>query len=163
MKSVCIKTNNQEIINYLIEVFENIPQNICISNYSFKKYDNVIVHDVGKLEDEFYEIVSIVIKSAIEKFYEKKIIEKCVKQNYFYLNEIEQEYVIKITEKITNLPDHKNGYKNSILKEIIKQYIIENRSIILDGFMNFRAKKYKELLNNIVDVSVISFLELSIF
>ena len=163
MKSVCIKTNNQEMIEYLITTFEKLPVNFCISNYRFKKYDNVIVHDIERNENQFYEIVSIVLKSAIERFYEKDIIRRCIHQNYFYLSEIEQEYVLKISMQIMNLPDNKIGYKNKILKNLIKNYLMENKSVIIDGFINFRAKEYKDLLDNIVEVSVVSFLELTSF
>ncbi len=163
MKSFCIKTNNQEMIEYLISTFEKLPVNFCISNYRFKIYDNVILHDLDRNEDEFCEIVAIVIKSAIERFYEREIIRKCVKQNYFYLNEMEQEYVLKISKQIMNLPDNKIGYKNKLLKNLIKKYIQENKSIVLDGFMNFRTREYKNLLENIVEVSVVSFLELTSF
>ncbi len=163
VKSVCIKTNNQDIIEYLINTFEKLPINLCISNYKFKMYDNVIVHDMEKNENQFYEIVAIVLKSAIEKFYEKDIIYKCIKQNYFYLNDLEQEYVLKISHQIMNLPDNKIGYKNKLLKNLIQKYISQNKSILLDGFMNFRVQEYKELLDNIVEVSVVSFLELTSF
>lgn len=163
MKSICIKTNNQEMIEYLINTFEKLPINFCISNCRFKMYDNVIVHDMERNENEFYEVVAIVLKSAIEKFYEKEIIEKCIKQNYFYLNDDEQEYVLKISKQIMNLPDNKIGYKNKLLKNLVKQYIMENKTIVLDGFMNFRVKEYKDLLDNIVEVSVVSFLELTSF
>lgn len=163
MKSICIKTNNQEMIEYLMNTFEKLPVNFCISNCRFKMYDNVIVHDVERNENEFYEVMAIVLKSAIEKFYEKEIIEKCIKQNYFYLNDAEQEYVLKISKQIMNLPDNKIGYKNKLLKNLVKRYIVENKSILLDGFMNFRVKEYKDLLDNIVEVSVVSFLELTSF
>lgn len=163
MKSVCIKTNHQDMIEYLMNTFEKIPMNLCISNGKFKMYDNVIVHDLERNENEFYEVVAIVLKSAIEKFYEKEIIEKCIRQNYFYLDEIEQEYVLKISHQIMSLPDNKIGYKNKILKNLVKRYIMENKTIVLDGFMNFRVKEYKDLLDNIVEVSVVSFLELTSF
>ncbi len=151
------------MIEYLITTFEKLPVNFCISNYRFKIYDNVILHDIDRNEEEFCEIVAIVIKSAIERFYEREIIRKCVKQNYFYLNEMEQEYVLKISKQIMNLPDNKIGYKNKLLKNLIKKYIQENKSIVLDGFMNFRTREYKNLLENIVEVSVVSFLELTSF
>ena len=163
MKSICIKTNNQEIIEYLITTFEKLPINLCISNYRFKIFDNVILHDIERNEEQFYEVATIVLKSVREKFYEKDIIKKCVKQNYFYLNDLEQEYVIKISNQIMTLPDKKIGYKNRLLKDLIKQYIKENKSIVLDGFMNFRVRDYKNLLDNIVEVSVVSFLELTSF
>lgn len=45
MKSFCIKTNNEQIINYLINEFSNIQMNnTFISRNSFKIYDNVIIH-----------------------------------------------------------------------------------------------------------------------
>lgn len=146
-----------------MNTFEKLPIDLCISNCKFKMYDNVIVHDLARNENEFYEVVAIVLKSAIEKFYEKEIIEKCIRQNYFYLDDMEQEYVLKISHQIMNLPDNKIGYKNKLLKNLIKRYIIENKTIVLDGFMNFRVKEYKDLLDNIVEVSVVSFLELTSF
>lgn len=163
MKSICIKTNNQEIIDYLIETFEKLQINCCISNYRFKNYDNVIIHDLARNEEVFCEIVALVLKSTFEKFYEKDIIKKFIKRNYFYLDEIEQEYVFKISNQIMYLPDNKIGYKNRLLKEIFLKYILENKSIVLDGFINFRLKEYKDLLENIVEVSVVSFLELTSF
>ena len=146
MKSICIKTNNQEIIEYLLATFEKLPVRYGISN-----------------EKEFYEIVAIVLKSAIEKFYEKKMIRKCIQENYFYLNEMEQEYVLKISKQIMNLPDNKIGYKNKLLKNLVKKYIMEHKSLVIDGFVNFRTKEYRELLDHIVEVSVVSFLELTSF
>ena len=137
--------------------------NLCISNYRFKKYDNVIVHDIQRDEKEFYDVISIVLKSAIERFFESDLIKKCIKENYFYLNEAEQEYVLKISHQIMNLPDNKIGYKNRLLKELVRRYVMENKAMILEGFMNFRAREYKELLDNIVEVSVVSYLELTSF
>ncbi len=163
MKSICVKTNNQEIIEYLIHTFEKLPMNVCISNYRFKKYDNVIIHDIQRDEKEFCEVISIVLKSTIEKFFESDLIKKCIKENYFYLNEAEQDYVLKISHQIIKLPYNKIGYKNKLLKELIKRYIAENKAMILEGFMNFRTKEYKELLDNIVEVSVVSYLELTSF
>ena len=71
MKSVCIKTVSEEKIEYLIEQFEKIPMNIYISNYRFKTFDNLIIHYTEKeYIDEFYEVVSLIIKNCIEKFFE---------------------------------------------------------------------------------------------
>ena len=48
-------------------------------------------------------------------------------------------------------------------KNTIKNYIIENKKIIIEGFINFRIKDYKELLDRIVEVSVFSYLDLTTF
>lgn len=66
MKSICIKTINEDIMEYLINQFEILPINICISNYRFKTFDNLIIHYLDEeYVNEFYEIVSIIIKKTI--------------------------------------------------------------------------------------------------
>lgn len=162
MKSICIKTNDNLQIEYLINEFEKFPIIIYISNYRFKIYDNVIVHCKEDDIDRFYEEVSVVIKKCIEAFYEENIIKKIIKQNYFYLNRVEQDYIFNITQKVLQLPDNKIGYKNEVLTKIIEEYIRENKSIVIEGFINFRMKKYREILDNIIEVSVFSYLDLCI-
>lgn len=89
MKSICIKTVSEEKIEYLIEQFEKIPMNIYISNYRFKTFDNLIIHYTEKeYIEEFYEVVSLIIKNCIEKFFEDEFIKKTVERNYFYLSSI---------------------------------------------------------------------------
>lgn len=45
MKSMCIKSNNQYVIDYLLKDFSNIDlDGIYLSNNTFKIYDNVIIH-----------------------------------------------------------------------------------------------------------------------
>ncbi len=164
LKSVCIKTISEEKIEFLIEQLERIPINIYISNYRFKTFDNLIIHYADKeYIDEFYEIISLVIKKCIEKFYEDEFIKKTVEKNYFYLSSIERSYIYEITKKVLELPDEKIGYKNDILKKLIKNYLLENKKIVLEGFVNFRIKEYKELLEKIVEVSVFSYLDLITF
>ena len=164
MKSVCIKTVSEEKIEYLIEQFEKIPMNIYISNYRFKTFDNLIIHYTEKeYIDEFYEVVSLIIKNCREKFFEDDFIKKTVEKNYFYLSSIERCYIYEITKKVLDLPDEKIGHKNEILKGIIKNYLIENKKIVLEGFINFRIAEYKELLEKIVEVSVFSYLDLITF
>jgi len=163
VKSICIKTDNKSQIEYLIEKLEKLSINIYISSYRFKIYDNVIVHYKESDTDGFYRAISLVIKECVEEFYEDNIIMKNIKQNYFYLNRIEQEYILNITLKVLKLPDSKIGYKNETLRKLIEEYIRESKSIIIDGFVNFRIKRYKEILENIIEVSVFSYLDLTYF
>lgn len=163
MKSICIKTVSKDKVDFLINQFEKLPINIYLSTYRFKVYDNVIVHYVEENIEEFYDLISEGIKKCIEEYYEEDFIKKNIKQNYFYLEEIEQEYIVKITKKILELPDKKIGYKNKVLKEIILDYIKQEKSIILEGFVNFRIGEYKKILDNIIEVSVFSYLDLNCF
>jgi len=164
VKSICIKSVSGEKIEFLIQQFELLPINICMSNYRFKTYDNLIIHYLEQdYIDEFYEIVALILKKTIEKFYEDDYIRKNVEKNYFYLSSIERNYIFEITKKVLELPDEKIGYKNDILKTLIKEYLLENKKIVLEGFVNFRIKEYKELLEKIVEVSVFSYLDLITF
>ena len=54
MKSLCIKTNNSDLINYLLNEFKNIDlNNICFSENEFKLYKNVIIHYLGNDDSLF--------------------------------------------------------------------------------------------------------------
>ncbi len=164
MKSICIKTVSEEKIKYLMEQLEKLPINMYVSNYRFKVYDNLIIHYMEKeYIDEFYEFIALVLKKCIEKFYEEDFINKNVEKNYFYLSKLERAYISEIAKKVLELPDEKIGFKNNILKNLIKDYLLENKKIILEGFVNFRIKAYKELLEKIVEVSVFSYLDLITF
>ena len=163
MKSICIKTISKEKVDFLVQQFEKLSISIYLSTYRFKIYDNVIIHYPDDDIDTFYDKVSEIIKNCIEFFYEEDFIRREIKNNYFYLDDIEQDYIVKITQRILKLPDEKIGYKNKILKEIIKKYLKENKAIILEGFVNFRIKDYKEILDNIIEISVFSYLDLTSF
>lgn len=164
MKSVCIKTVSEEKIDFLIKILENLPINIYISNYRFKTFENLIIHYPEKeYIDEFYEVVACAIKKCIEFFYEEQLIRKNLEKNYFYLSNLERNYILEISKKVLELPDEKIGYKNDMLKNIIKEYLNENKKILIEGFVNFRIKEYKELLDKIVEVSVFSYLDLITF
>ena len=49
MKSLCIKTNNEDILNFLNDSLLKLDLNdIYISRAEFKVYKNIIVHYVGE-------------------------------------------------------------------------------------------------------------------
>ena len=164
MKTICIKTISKDKIKYLINQLEKYDANIYISNYRFKTYDNLIIHYLdNENTNEFYDIISLVIKDLIEKYYEQEIIEKYIEKNYFYLGNLERKYIFEIAKKVLELPDNKIGYKRSLLKKLINNYLYDNKKIIIEGFVNFRIKEYRELLGKIVEVSVFSYLDLISF
>lgn len=164
MKTICIKTISDENIDYIINLLEQLPISIYISNYRFKVYDNLIIHYVEKENvDMFYEVISNILKKLIEDNYEEEFLRKIIERNYFYLSSLERKYILEISIKVLDLPDEKIGRKREVLKEIIKNYLLENKKIVIEGFMNFRIKEYKDLLEKIVEVSVLSYLDLIIY
>lgn len=56
MKSFCIKTNNNEIIDYLLNRIKEIDfENIVYSKKKFSIYENVTIHYLGDKLKEYYQ------------------------------------------------------------------------------------------------------------
>ena len=158
MKTVCIKINNEKILGYLNRELENLCfEDIVISLNEFKKYKNIIVHYYGKNERKFLIEFSQIVSKMIEIFFEKNILEKIIKDNYFYFEEFEKDIILKISEKIIEIQEASFRYKTEILKGLIYEYFIDNKYMILDGFVLFRLKPYLEILDYVVDTSVTNY------
>lgn len=159
LKSFCIKTNNNRIVNYLLNRFENIElEKIYISKLKFKLYTNFIIHYKGKDLDSFYNIFSNILSSAIIEFYEKDIIKHIISSNYFYFTDIEQRKIFDIVYEYI----YDGGLiETYIRKDSIKisciEYFSNNKSTILDGFVNFRINDYIKIIDYIVDMAVNKF------
>ena len=62
MISICIKENNIDLQNYLInEIDKSKIGNILYSKRSFKIYDNLIVHYKGENNELFYNFISKIL------------------------------------------------------------------------------------------------------
>ena len=159
LKSFCIKTNNKKITNYLLNEFQNKEiENIYISKLNFKFYTNFIVHYKGERLDLFYEEFSNILSSAIIEFYEKEIVKHIINSNYFYFTDIEQRKIFDIVNSYlyNNELDESIIRKDSIIISCI-EYFSNNKSAILDGFVNFRLNSYVKILDYIVDMAVNKF------
>ena len=159
LKSFCIKTNNNKMINYLLNEFENVKlDNVYISNSRFKLYNNFIVHYKGKNLNLFYDIFSNILSSAIINFYERDIIKHIINCNYFYFTSIEQKkiFVIACDYLYNDNLEEVNLRKDSIVISCT-EYFSNNKSVILDGFVNFRINDYIKIIDYIVDLSVNKF------
>ena len=82
MKSFCIKTNNKNILAYLLNNF-NFP-NTYISIRKFKIYKNIIIHYIGENASAFYNELANNLVSLILNFYEENLLKSIIKSNYFY-------------------------------------------------------------------------------
>lgn len=158
MKSICVKTNNIDIINCLQKSFENINlENTYLSIKKFKHFNNIIIHHKGNENTKFYNYISNSITKLIIKFYEEDLIYRNISLNYFYFNSYEKK---KILENALNIIKEKDNFKlryDYINNEIFKK-ITDNHSLYLQGFINFNLKNYINFLNNQIDISVNKFL-----
>lgn len=159
VNSVCIKTNNINIINYLLNRLEEINlNNIYLSQNSFKNYENIIIHYRGDSIELFYSKLADALSNTVISCCEKNIIRKIINSNYFYFNDIEKKNIFDTA--IESLSDASEQFsdRNKPLFIAFLKYIICNKSIILDGFLNFRVKDYLVILDEAVDYSVNKFL-----
>ena len=172
MKSFCIKTNNREIIDYLLNKFDKIDfANISYIDKKFKIYFNFIVHYTGEDIEEFYKILCNIIADTILKFYEINIIKRILAFNYFYFffssihkqrrgrscgllyfYEFEKKKIEEIC--IESLKNNKLKNRNKTICNKVQKYLKQNKSMILDGFVTFRIKEYIEKIDELVDEGV---------
>ena len=152
MKSYCIKTNNKKIIDYLLDKIEKINfEHIYYCNKEFKIYKNVIIHYVGENIDGFICFVSELISNMIIKFYEEKMVSRIINSNYFYFNDEEKKIIFENSKEFCRIETEQ---KKEILYQAIELYVKENKSIVVDGIINFRIQEYVKILDNIVDMAV---------
>ena len=156
MKSFSIKTNNEQIINYLLNNLSNIDfDNIYYIKRNFKIYKNVIVHYKGNKINEFLRILTTLITDSILLYYEPILIRKCINFNYFYFDEYEKNTIENISyEHIWTDEDDTLKFRKDEIWQIVLSYISENKFMILDGFVNFRLTDYLNTIDEIVDYSV---------
>ncbi len=155
MKSLCIKTNNKDILSYLNTEFEKINlDNFYMHQLRFKIYENIIVHYTGENLDLFFDKISSVLSDLIINFYEKKLLRRILEYNYFYFNSLEKRKIIDIACHFINndlISKEDNFYA---IHYAINDYIRKNKSIVLEGFVNFRLQNYMKNLDYVIDLSV---------
>ena len=156
MISFCIKTNNKEIINYLLKSLETSPlENIYYINKEFKYYKNIIVHYTGNNKSSFLGFLTDILTDCILYFYEPILLRKLLNFNYFYFDDFEKKLIEENCYKYIILEENNTlKYRKDEIWTPILQYIIENKSMILDGFVTFRLENYYKTLEEIIDYSV---------
>ncbi|MFG6318918.1 MAG: putative sporulation protein YtxC, partial [Clostridia bacterium] len=72
----------------------------------------------------------------------------------------EQDSIMRISMRILTVSKENNDFGKEILKELIYEYLQENKKMILEGVVLFRIKEYIETLDYIVELAVTSYLNL---
>lgn len=159
MKSLCIKTNDSVLINYLLNEFKNIDiKNVYFSHNKFKLYENVIIHYLGNDESLFLSKITSILCFLVIDELEEDLLNRLLLQNYFYFDANERNKILAIC--FDNMADDFSklfDQKFKILYDIFYTYLSTHKSIVLNGFVNFRLKSYFSLLDNIVNEAVNNF------
>lgn len=152
MKSYCIKTDNEEIIEYLLNKISKLDiPNIYYCNKSFKIYENVILHYKDNNIEQFNNLVAQLITEVIIKFYQEKILKRIINVNYFYFDEFERKIILE------NCDEFIKQEEEEITETVfigVEGYILEHKNIVIEGVANFRINEYIKILDNIVDMAV---------
>ena len=159
MKSLCIKTNNSNLINYLLNELNYLKlDNICFVSKRFRHYNNIIIHYKGENNSLFIDKISKILSLLIIDELEEDFIYTILIENYFYFNFNERKQIMDICFDIM-AEDISFEYnkKFKILYNIFFDYLIENTKLYLTGFTNFRLKPYLSILDDIVTEAVNSF------
>ncbi len=159
MKSLCIKTNDSNLLNYLLNEFKNLDlKNICFSENTFKFYKNIIIHYSGNDDSAFLSKVASILSLLVMDEMEEILLKRLIFQNYFYFDSIEKDKILDICFDI--MADDFNTFfdkRFNILYDIFYQFISFNKILILNGFINFRLKKYLSILDEVVNNAVNNF------
>ena len=159
MNSLCIKNNNKNIIAYLLDSFSSLDlDSLYISNHKFKIYENVIIHSNVDDKSYFYDKIASIITNCIIEFYQNKLLKRIIEYNYFYFTATEKKQILEIANDFINEDVITSDDNFFSIYYVVLEYIKTNKSIVLDGFVNFRLQNYMKNLDYIIDISVNKFL-----
>ena len=160
MSSLCIKTNNKNILEYLQNEFSSFNMlNTFYSQKQFKHYKNIIIHYTGIDRELFYTKLATILSYLVIDYFETNIIKQILNSNYFYFEKSEFNAILNLCEE--NLCDSSEftlPNRQLLLFDIFYKYISTHHSIVLSGFINFRLSNYRKLLENLIDLSVNEFI-----
>ena len=158
MSSLCIKTNNKKVLEYLQNEFSSFNMlNTFYSQKQFKHYKNIIIHYTGIDKELFYTKLATILSYLVIDYFETDIIKQILHLNYFYFEESEFSTILNLCEE--NLCDSSEfSFPNRqlLLFDIFHEYISTHHSIVLSGFINFRLNKYRKLIEDLVEASKVS-------
>lgn len=159
MNSLCIKTNNEDLLNYLQEEFKNFNMlNVSFSCNEFNLYKNIIIHYKGIDTELFYTKLATIFSYLVIDFFELDIIKNILSSDYFYFDNNEFSKILDMCEG--NLCDDVFSFESRQLAifDAFYDYISSHHSIIITGFINFRLYNYRNILEDLVNLSVNEFI-----
>lgn len=156
MSSLCIKTNNEDILTYLQKEFSDFNMlNVFYSMHEFKSYKNIIIHYKGIDNELFYTKLATIFSYLVIDYFENNIIKTILINNYFYFDNSEFNKILDLcTENICDNNEFSFTNRQLLLFNTFYEYIKEHHSIVFSGFVNFRLTQYRKLLEDLVDFSV---------
>ena len=160
MKSLCIKTNNSDLLQYLLNELKHLElDKVCFSCNQFKYYKNIIIHYIGNDNSLFIKEISSILSFLVIDELEEDFIKQLLLQNYFYFDSNERNQIINICFDI-NAKDFSTIFnkKFKTLFDSFYSFLSTHKSLLLKGFTNFRIKSYFEILDEIISEGINQFI-----
>lgn len=159
MKSFSIKTNNSQTIEYLENNLKKITlKDVSFSYKDFKHFTNIIVHYKGNNTDEFEKEVATILSFLVIYEFEEDFLKKIVSKEFFYFSKSEQDIILDNCFNIIIDSDTIIKEKFQILFNSFLNFVKDNKTIFLSGFVNFRLQSYWNVLERIVEDAVNSYI-----
>lgn len=156
MKSLCIKTNNSDLLKYLLNELKELEiADVCFSLHQFKHYKNIIIHYTGENETLFLEKISFILSLLVIDELEETFINKIILEHYFYFDCNERKDILNLCFDIMS-NDFSDIFdkKFKLLYNVFYNFLLDNKNLYLQGFTNFRLKSYFKVLDDIVAEAV---------
>lgn len=159
MKTICIKTNNKNVIDYLLSQFKNIKlQDVYFSCKKFKVFSNIFIHYKGSNLKLFLYNITEIFSSLIFNFYEIDIAKRIISNDYFYFNIIEQNEILLKFHYLCDNDKNAFSSKKASLKNSFYKILENTNKIYLKGIVTFRLSDYIKELQNQIDLAVNQYL-----
>ncbi len=142
-----------------VEKIHNIIEKFSFKkslNINYEEYDDRFVYTfiLGKRKSyndiEIYNSFANFIYEIIIEFYSRSIIEIRINKFLSNIEGLEKSKVIDEVYKILldkkQLLDEKEQLRNDLL-----DYLIENNSLIIDGYLTFRSKSFNNLIDKAIE------------
>jgi len=129
--------------------------NVIEGELSFRNYE--------RIKNLLKNYVATILAEIIVVHEEKKIVRRIIDHNYYYFNDDEREIIysnaLKMLSSNSIVEPNFNfvSRRNTVLTKII-DYLDTHHELVVEGFINFRLKDYREQLVDIVDRAVDDFM-----
>lgn len=133
MSSLCIKTNNIDILEYLKKEFTEFNMlNVFYSMNEFKSYKNIIIHYKGIDNELFYTKLATILSYLVIDHFENDIIKNILNTSYFYFDNLEFKKIFDLcTENLCDGDEFSIQNRQLLLFDAFYEYITTHHSLVL--------------------------------
>lgn len=155
MITICVKCNNTDLLNYLKnKLLKSDLENLVIHENQFKIFNNIIIHFSSENLESFYHLFCSTLSNLIINYYELTLLKRIIALNYYYFNQDDVNIILDEFAILKENQSYNKVYVNSLLFSSIYDYIVQNKVIVISGFVNFRLKAYVDYLENILSEAI---------